>query len=176
MLVNAFGFPNLNFDPLTGDTFKVHYSFFLTISFIFLSVLLLKTNKILGFIILIFFSLSSIYVVGFPKTNENNIDYYLSSRNSVSPFCSITNLIFDEKNRSNCNKPENMCLYNPLADSVNAQTIEKKDEVNYNLNPIDIKNNDGSTYTTKSSQECINLIKDGSKFDNKLYESLRRPP
>ena len=69
-----------------------------------------------------------------------------------------------------------MCLYNPLADSVNAQTIEKKDEVNYNLNPIDIKNNDGSTYTTKSSQECINLIKDGSKFDNKLYESLRRPP
>tara|TARA_B100000674_G_scaffold495618_1_gene523526 strand:- start:2863 stop:4530 length:1668 start_codon:yes stop_codon:yes gene_type:complete len=177
LLVNAFGFPNLNFDPLTGDTFKVHYySFFLTISFIFLSVLLLKTNKILGFVILIFFSLSSIYVVGFPKTNENNIGYYLSSRNSVSPFCSITNLIFDEKNRSNCNKPENMCLYNPLAESVNAQTIEKKDEVNYNLNPIDIKNNDGSTYTTKSSQECINLIKEGSEFDNKLYENLRRPP
>ncbi len=177
LLVNAFGFPNLNFDPLTGDTFKVHYySFFLSMSFIFLGALLLRTNKIVGLIVLILFSVSSIYIIGFPKTADNNTGYYISSKNSISPFCRLTNLIFDEKNRSNCNKPENMCLYNPLSERVNFQTLDKKQELNYDLNPINLINSDGAVYSPKNPQNCVQLVKEGSNFDNKLYDKLRRPP
>tara|TARA_Y100001970_G_scaffold278415_1_gene384064 strand:- start:272 stop:1942 length:1671 start_codon:yes stop_codon:yes gene_type:complete len=177
LLINAFGFPNLNFDPLTGDTFKVHYySFFLTVSFIFLTSILLSKKKFLAYIVLIFFSLSSIYIVGFPKNDNNNIDFYLSSKNSISPFCNITNFTFDDGEKSNCNKPENMCLFNPNAEIVNKEILSKKIENDFNLDPVILISDTNLIYKTSSPQECFDLVKNGSNFDNGKKIDLKFPP
>ncbi len=68
LIINSFGFPSKNFDPLTGDLFKVHYySFFFAISFFVLTLHILsklKTAKLLILILIPLFLLS----IGFPKT------------------------------------------------------------------------------------------------------------
>ena len=64
----------------------------------------------------------------------------------------------------------------PFSERVNFQTLDKKQELNYDLNPINLINSDGAVYSPKNPQNCDQLVKEGSNFDNKLYDKLRRPP
>jgi hypothetical protein len=177
LLINAFGFPSLNFDPLTGDTFKVHYySFLLTFSFILFSALLLQKNKIVSTTLLIFFSISSIYIVGFPKNSETNINYYISERNSMSPFCNLTNIYFDEDEKSNCKKPENICSYNPLAERVNSETLIEKTKPEFEKIGIRLITQDNKVVIPKTLSECIQQVEMGSSFQNKYYLGLKHSP
>ncbi len=67
LIINSFGIPSKNFDPLTGDLFKVHYySFFFTISFFVLILHFLSKYKLTR--LLIFFLLPLfLSSIGFPK-------------------------------------------------------------------------------------------------------------
>ena len=137
---------------------------------------MLSKNKFLAFVLLIFFSLSSVYIVGIPKNDSNNIDFYLSSKNSISPFCNITNLTFDDGDKSNCNKPENMCLFNPNAEIVNNEILSKKIENDFNSEPVILIIDNNLIYETTSSQECFDLVKNGSDFNYGKKTDLKFPP
>ena len=71
LLVNTiFGFPQNNFDPRTGDTFKVFYYSFLIpypIIFVLKNIKLKKIKHILLISTFIFFTIINL---GFPKSNS----------------------------------------------------------------------------------------------------------
>ena len=73
-MLNSFGFPSRNFDPLTGDLFKVHYySFFFAISFFVLILHFLSKFKTARLLILILIPIF-LFSIGFPKNiSESNI-------------------------------------------------------------------------------------------------------
>ena len=74
LIINSFGFPSKNFDPLTGDLFKVHYySFFFAISFFVLILHFLSKLKTARLLILILIPIF-LFSIGFPKNiSESNI-------------------------------------------------------------------------------------------------------
>lgn len=89
LIINSLGFPNKNFDPVTGDLFKVHYySFLISISFLFL--ILTLTNK---FTIIRYFSILLIPVfliaMGFPKNLDNNLKDKIIERSKYSFVCEL---------------------------------------------------------------------------------------
>ena len=87
---NVIGFPKNNFDPLRGDTFKTFYiAIFLCLSFVLvLSSYLKKVDK-KTITISIFYSLLIIFIIGFPKANNSELDSNLSKNNYHSIFCEI---------------------------------------------------------------------------------------
>jgi hypothetical protein len=101
---NVLGIPKNNFDPLRGDTFKTFYiAIFLCLCFVFLVSLFLKEmtkNKVLAIGI---YSLLIIFIMGFPKANNDELDFSLSINNQYSIFCEINkpflaNSLFDTSN------------------------------------------------------------------------------
>lgn len=98
LILNSLGFPNKNFDPITGDLFKVHYySFFLTISFFSLFLYLISSFKILrffGFFLIPVFLLA----IGFPKHLENEYEDKILERISESNIC----LVFEHNLNIKC--------------------------------------------------------------------------
>ena len=101
---NVFGFPSNNFDPLRGDTFKTFYiAIFLCLSFVFISSTILKEISKVKIFIIIFYVFSIIFILGFPKANNDELDKKLSLNNQVSIFCEINkpilkNSLFDTSN------------------------------------------------------------------------------
>ena len=85
LITSAAGIPVNNFDPNTADTFKVHYfSFLLVISFAFL--LLTSNIKVYYhlFLIPIF-----VFIMGFPKANQNDLIIDLTRKYNLSEVCLI---------------------------------------------------------------------------------------
>lgn len=98
LTLNSLGFPSRNFDPLTGDLFKVHYySYLLCVSFAFILYFLISKYNI--------FKLASLFLLpifllsmGFPKNLD--ADY----KNQIYEKINIVNYCY-EKNSNN-----NSCL------------------------------------------------------------------
>lgn len=95
LILSSMGFPENNFNPDTGDTFKAYYySFFSIIS---ISLLLqnyyknknLSFPKILTYILIIFF------LIGFPKENNTQLDNQLYIQNSYTITCSFDKNLID---------------------------------------------------------------------------------
>ena len=95
LILSSMGFPENNFNPDTGDTFKAYYySFFSIIS---ISLLLqnyfknknLSFPKILTYILVIFF------LIGFPKENNTQLDNQLYIQNSYTITCSFDKKLID---------------------------------------------------------------------------------
>ncbi|MAQ62792.1 MAG: hypothetical protein CMA48_00505 [Euryarchaeota archaeon] len=108
---NVIGFPKNNFDPLRGDTFKTFYiAIFLCLSFVFvLSNYLKKVNR-KTILMSIFYSLIIIFILGFPKANNSDLDSNLSKNNNYSIFCEVNrpfliNSLF-ETSEVNCKTKE----------------------------------------------------------------------
>ena len=108
---NVIGFPKNNFDPLRGDTFKTFYiAIFLCLSFVFvLSNYLKKVNR-KTVLMSIFYSLIIIFILGFPKANNSDLDSNLSKNNNYSIFCEVNrpfliNSLF-ETSEVNCKTKE----------------------------------------------------------------------
>ena len=67
LIINSQGFPSKNFDPTTGDLFKVHYySFLLMFSFFVFNLILYKKYNIFKFLSLLMIPIF-IISMGFPK-------------------------------------------------------------------------------------------------------------
>jgi len=176
LLMNAFGFPSNNFDPNKGDTLKSHYySFLLTITFLLLFSKLFDKKQILikFFGVLVF--LTSIFVIGFPKVENNNLNFYLQDKSSFTNLCIITDAFFERE--SPCNKPITICNHNLYSESISYEIINsKKTKLISEENPLNLISNDGRTKEITNKQDCINKINEGYSLVNPFGEQLRLPP
>ena len=108
LLVNTiFGFPQNNFDPRTGDTFKVFYYSFLIpypIIFVFKNIKLKKIKHILLISTFIFFTIINL---GFPKSNSEDLDLEIKTSVENTILCEVNktviNRTFITENKINCN-------------------------------------------------------------------------
>ena len=92
LILNALGIPSKNFDPTTGDLFKVHYySFLLAISFFILTIYLLNNFEKLNWSILLFIPIF-LLSMGFPKSFDSEINLNLIEKLSYSELCFLIEL------------------------------------------------------------------------------------
>jgi hypothetical protein len=88
------GFPKNNFDPLVGDTFKpLYYSFALIFSFIFLIASKLKDKRV-QFWQIIIYCLAVVFILGFPKYYDYDVQVDLAPKIENSIFCNIEKSIY----------------------------------------------------------------------------------
>ena len=109
------GYPNNNFDPLVGDTFKpLYYSFVFLFSFSFTISLLANKNKIKYSHLLIYCGLI-IFILGFPKNNFEEINYSFVKKIENSMFCEIEKSVYledTEFKNIECNSAKNVSSSN----------------------------------------------------------------
>ena len=90
--VNALGIPGKNFDPETGDLFKVHYySFLLAVSFFVLIIYLLNNFEKINLRILLLIPIF-LLSMGFPKSFDSDINLNLINKLSHSELCFLIEL------------------------------------------------------------------------------------
>lgn len=111
LIINSLGFPENNFNPETGDTFKgFYYSFFTIISIVFLLNNYVKKNKLTNIKIIIITILFS-FILGFPKANNTSLDSTLYEINSYTMTCELNKLVINvmviEKFEEECIKTPN---------------------------------------------------------------------
>ena len=88
------GIPKNNFDPLVGDTFKpLYYSFALIFSFIFLIAKKI-TDKVLRFWQISLYCLIIVFILGFPKYYDYDVQVNLAPKIQNSIYCNIEKEIF----------------------------------------------------------------------------------
>ena len=163
LIINSLGFPSLNFDPQTADTFKVHYiAFLLAISFVFLLVdLMEKTNTykyIYIFLIPIF-----LFFMGFPKSYDTLLSQQVIYKFNQSEFCYLS---FDQS--KNCrSKILNICASDPALYKIDyeskTRTIPSKSSY---FIPVQLEKNGQISYS-RNREECFRLIDDGYEFKSK---------
>ncbi len=88
------GIPKNNFDPLVGDTFKpLYYSFVFLFSFAFLFVTLFESKKIKIVSLLVYIFLV-IFLLGFPKQRDYDLQVGLVNKIENSIYCEIERSIY----------------------------------------------------------------------------------
>jgi len=109
------GYPNNNFDPLVGDTFKpLYYSFVFLFSFSFTISLLANKNRIKLSHLLIYCGLI-IFILGFPKNNFEEVNYSFVKKIENSIFCEIERNVYledTEFKNIECNSAKNVSSSN----------------------------------------------------------------
>ncbi len=96
LIISSLGFPENNFNPKTGDTFKsYYYSFFLIISIVFILKNYIRKSN-LSFPKILLTVLISFFIIGFPKANNTNFDYQLYNLNSMTIGCNINKFVIDQ--------------------------------------------------------------------------------
>jgi len=127
LLLNSFGFPDENFDPLKGDTMKTsYYAFFIAISFVFLICELLKNNENYGKSVSIFILICFVFLLGFPKNNYQEINNNLDTKVQISLFCRPLSLFVSSTEPSDCNNiVVKSCEYNLYSNA--AQNTEEEE-------------------------------------------------
>ena len=105
------GFPKNNFDPLVGDTFKpLYYSFALIFSFIFLIATKLKDKRV-HFWQIIIYCLTVVFILGFPKYYDYDVQVDLAPKIENSIFCNIEKSIYLQQSDFedvSCNRSKNI--------------------------------------------------------------------
>jgi len=95
LMLSALGFPENNFNPETGDTFKAYYYSFLSI--LALSLVLqnyVKNNSLSFFKIAIYIPVI-FFLIGFPMENNTYLDNQLYIQNSYTLTCSMDKHLID---------------------------------------------------------------------------------
>lgn len=95
LIVNSFGFPVKNFDPETGDLFKVHYySFLLCIAIVFLLIHLYKKYSY-SYLLTILLIPIFLITIGFPKQLQDDTLNNLLIKIEYTSICFAVNSIYD---------------------------------------------------------------------------------
>lgn len=147
LLINSFGIPENNFDPEVGDTLKTfYYSFLFIISFSFLSVSLLTRvkNIFLRRVLIFLVSFLFLFILGFPKANNDFYDFSLNEHNSKTHSCLINRPILAISSINNTEKTcrkrvNNFCsAYYSIENKFNANnsSVDLIDIENINLQSI----------------------------------------
>ena len=177
LIINAFGYPSLNFDPLVGDTFKAHYySFLYATSFIFICAIFIKRHKLLSMVLLSILSVLSIFIMGFPKESDTSIYYYQTYRSNISPLCSLTTNFFSDNQDADCNKPQNTCLHNVYSNKISSTVIDKPQKQKFSDSNQTLINKSNELYKPKNQKDCYEAFNNGFKNINSRYTNLKSPP
>ena len=98
LVINSLGIPSKNFDPSTGDLFKVHYYSFLFVTSFVIVLLTFYKNKnfvYISFLLVPLFLIS----MGFPKSLNDQTQQELYIKYSHSGLCQYLNI----KETTECN-------------------------------------------------------------------------
>lgn len=91
LTINSLGFPSNNFNPATGDTFKVHYySFLISFTFTFFVAtanVFLNRYKIVSLLLIPIFLIT----MGFPKETSENYKNKFNERAQLIYYCNFSN-------------------------------------------------------------------------------------
>ena len=105
LLMQAFGFPQRNFDKSTAELFKTHYySFLLLISLAFLLSFLIKNFKIVGIIFSIIIVFCSSFLYGVPGNGSEAYEEYLNLKNKWTDTCIVNSFFIKNFDFEDCNK------------------------------------------------------------------------
>jgi len=178
LLINAFGFPKLNFDPTKGDTLKVHYySFILCFSIILLLINALKRQGIFSYFLIITLIISSLFISGFPKMDNSNINFYLESKASFTNLCSFNKKVIKKSLDANCDKVENFCMHNINSEDIFEKLLLDKQVRHISIEDnIKVINNLGVEIQIKDSSDCLNKLSDSSNSLITQYSTLVNAP
>tara|TARA_B100000886_G_scaffold232373_1_gene162336 strand:+ start:5231 stop:7042 length:1812 start_codon:yes stop_codon:yes gene_type:complete len=131
LLMNSFGFPDLNFDPTKGDTMKPsYYSFFIALAFVFIICELLKNFEWSKKIFPITLFVILLFTIGFPKSNYQEINDNVDSKIQISLFCNVLTQLNSDLSREDCSDEiKKSCEYNLFANEAQNISIEDTDSV-----------------------------------------------
>ena len=97
LYLNSLGIPSPNFNPFLADTFKTYYySFFISITFVFVILKIFSKLKYFKIPLLIVWIFSIFFIGGHPKQNDQVFSEYMVISNVHSSFCEVNNLLFFE--------------------------------------------------------------------------------
>ena len=95
LILNSFGFPNKNFNPETGDLFKVHYySFLICISFLFLLTKIYREKKFTAILSTLLIPLF-LFCIGFPKHISSETQNEILAKLEYTLVCKPIDFIFE---------------------------------------------------------------------------------
>ena len=120
---------------------------------------------LLTFLPILFFT-----ALGFPKTNQDKIDFYLEDKILISPFCSIISIFSEDVVTSDCfDKTKKFCDYNIASNDAQIMTqdnlVEENLSIKSTINLIDLELNE---YKSTSREECRDLLNKKLKNGNNL--------
>tara|TARA_B100001996_G_scaffold44641_1_gene32248 strand:- start:3366 stop:5087 length:1722 start_codon:yes stop_codon:yes gene_type:complete len=177
--VSSFGFPFNHFDPNTGDTLKSnYYSFLIAVSFIFIVVKLFKKINLLNFFISLLLIFIFFFSLGFPKSENSEINFFLEEKIEVSLACEVISIFLKNTDFNDCNnKVKKTCDYNIYSNSAkNFLNIEKNNLSLNKDNPLLFEGSDEKLTKVTSSNVCEKYIEDGVQLYNPVSKGLRSLP
>ena len=176
LALNALGVPSNNFDPTKGDTIKVHYySFLLTLAFIFIVSKIFNSKKILPVILTVFLISSFLFLLGFPKTENSNINFYLDDKVSYTNLCPVGKLLLDSSN--DCNKTISICKHNLYSENISLETLSEEKIKNISeKNQLTLVNSENELVFVSGISDCLQKLSTGYELYNPIGKSLRTPP
>ena len=177
LLLQAYGFPQKNFNKASAELFKTHYfAFFLLISFTFLIAMLLKKKKILGYLMFVTICFSTVFMYGFFDNNDKYM-HYKYVKNQYVTTCSLNSFFYDGLS-DNCMKKElvlcktnniiynTRSLYNPeLNISIFSSTFTKEKFIN----------SEGKIRFPRNFKECIELLDKGYETESIYKNKIKHP-
>ena len=178
LILQAFGFPQINFNANMADTFKTHYySFLLVISFTFLiTSLISQFPKIkLGVLFLAIFTFFNLY--GLNKIENKNYLQLISLRSNISATCSFNSIFLDDLDSESCNSAViKICKTTPHI--TNTNFLIQKELSNLYLNnyyPSQVLYKENTEVVPRTVDECIKYVKKGYGYLTYLQNPIRVP-
>jgi len=95
LILNSFGFPSKNFNPETGDLFKVHYyAFLICISFLFLLTKIYREKRYTAILSTLLIPLF-LFCIGFPKNISSETQNEILAKLEYTLVCKPIAFIFE---------------------------------------------------------------------------------
>ncbi len=130
LIINSQGFPSRNFDPETGDLFKVHYySFLIAFTFCFILIHIMSNYKYSGFLIILLIP-TFLLSIGFPKEIDTTIRNGIDIRINESEICKLIRGFQNENCSNDVNNYEEKYSRNVTKFD---KTIEGPNNLNINI-------------------------------------------
>ena len=130
LIINSQGFPSRNFDPETGDLFKVHYySFLIAFTFCFILIHIMSNYKYSGFLIILLIP-TFLLSIGFPKEIDTTIRNGIDIRINESEICKLIRGFQNENCSNDVNNYEEKYSRNVTKFD---KTIEEPNNLNINI-------------------------------------------
>jgi hypothetical protein len=177
LLLQAYGFPQKNFNKATAELFKTHYySFLLLITFAFIASIIIKKSKTVGFIILLIVSFNTSFLYGIPAQKSDEYTSYITEKNKVVSTCNLNSIFISDFPADGCeNKEIFFCYENNPIDELkpkynNSQLFESDTRIYYTF--ID---DYGNILEANSLEECNRYLTQEFKV-NSTYTQLSRLP
>lgn len=163
---SVLGFPQKNFDTSRADSFKTFYfSFFLVLSFAFIVSKLLNSDSNKKYPSIFIYLVMILFIIGFPKANNDEFDYKISENNKYSMTCQVNSIFLKstlfETSNVKCPKVE--------------EIICEKEFFNRKSSIMNLVHNDSPKVTVNNYQDCLSYTSIGYRFDNNIFELKNIP-